>query len=109
MGYRTELFDEVEYRSGDLRLRAHRHRSRLGGGDDRDLVLLGVESDVGARDVVDHDRVEPLALELPARALDGALAVLGGEPDQDLLGAPLSGDLGKDVLGRLELEGEAGP
>ena len=49
--------------------------------DDRDLVLIGVEADVGARDVVHDDRVERLALELRPRALDALRAVLGREAD----------------------------
>ena len=53
----------------------------------------------GARDVVEDDRVEPLALELLARPLDRLGAVLGGEPDQRLVGAALGGDAGEDVLG----------
>jgi hypothetical protein len=35
-----------------------------GGGEDRDLVVGGVEADVAARDVVDDDRVQALAREL---------------------------------------------
>src|SRR5947199_131711 len=38
-----------------------------GGEEDRDLVLLAVEADVLARDVVDHERVHALGDELLAR------------------------------------------
>ena len=51
-----------------------------------------------------HDGVEALALELRPRALGRALAVLGREADERLIGAPACGDGGEHVLGRLELE-----
>ena len=62
-----------------------------------------VEADVGARDVVDDDRVEALGGELLARALDRARAVLGGEADERLA-ARRRGEAREHVRGRLELE-----
>ena len=64
-------------------LRGFRHVGSRSWRDDRDLVLLGVEADVGARDVVHDDRVEGLASELRPCPLDALRAVLGGEPDSD--------------------------
>src|SRR5215207_7645748 len=65
-------------------LGAERHTALAGRAHDRDLVVRSVEADVRARDVVDDDGVEALALELRPPALDGALAVLGREADQGL-------------------------
>src|ERR1700733_15423519 len=42
-------------------------------GQDRDLVLVGLESDARARDVVDHDCVQPLALEVAPSPPAGGL------------------------------------
>ena len=55
-------------------LRGERHLVLAVALDDRDLVALGVEADLGARYVVEDDRVEALALELPARPFDRVLA-----------------------------------
>ena len=42
---------------------------------------------LGSDDVVEHDGVEALAVQLLARVRERALAVLGGEADQALAGA----------------------
>ena len=63
----------------------------------------------GVGDVVDDDGVEALALELLAPVRDGAVAVLGGEADQHLAGAPAGGEPGQHVLGALERELHAAP
>ena len=67
---------------GDLRPCCPRHGLLSVGREDRDGVVGRVESDAGRADVVDHDRVEALALELAAAVLDRTVAVLGGEADQ---------------------------
>ena len=78
-----------------------------GHGEDRDLVVVGVEADVGARDVVYHDRVQPLPRELLARELDRPLAVLGREAD-DRLAVATAGDEAREHVPRgLELELQA--
>src|SRR6185503_21368214 len=104
---RPQAFDLVEDRRGDLRFRRPSDLALPVRQHDRDLVLLAVEADVGAGDVVHDDRVEPLAGELRPPPLRGALAVLGCEPDHRLTGSPLGGHAGHDVLGRLELHREA--
>jgi hypothetical protein len=71
------------------------------GGDDRDLVVVALEADIRARDVVDDDGVEPLVLELAAPVLEGAVAVFGGEADQKLAGAALRREAAEDVGRRL--------
>ena len=63
-------------------------RRQPSGGEDRDLVGVGVEADVRARDVVDDDRVDALLGSLRRAQLDGVLAVLGGEADERLPVAP---------------------
>src|SRR3954471_617434 len=74
-------------------------------GEDRDLVGVGVEADVRARDVVDHHGIQPLAGELVAPVCDGvAGAELGREPDQYLVGTPARRHPGEDVLGALEVQ-----
>src|SRR5512135_3002542 len=45
----------VEDRAGDLGLRRLRHRSLAAGGEEHHLVVVGVESDVGSRDVVEDE------------------------------------------------------
>src|SRR5919108_646046 len=56
--------------------------------DEHDLVLVGVEADVGARDVVVHDEVHVFALELVARTREAVGAGLGGKADQYLAVCP---------------------
>ena len=74
------------------------------GDEDHDLVVGGVESDLGPRDVVDDDRVQALALELALAVGKRTVPVLGGKPDHDLAGAASGGQRAEDVLGRLELD-----
>src|SRR5436190_6561412 len=71
-----------------------------------DLVLGRLEADPGRRDVVDHDRVQPLERELLAAVGDRAVAVLGREADQPLAGPPAPGERGQDVLRTGQLEGQ---
>src|SRR3954451_7859642 len=104
---RSQALDLVENRRGDLSLWPPSYLPLAFREDDRDLVLLAVEADVGAGDVVDDDGVEALARELRASALDGPVAVLSGEADHGLIRSPAGGDAGHDVLGGLELEREA--
>ncbi len=94
----------VEHRAGDLGLRGALDVAIGLRGDDRDLVVLALEADVGAGDVVDHDRVEPLASELVAPVRDRVLPVLGGEADDRLARAPAGGQRRQHVGGRLERE-----
>ncbi len=86
---------------------ARGHVALAGRGDDRDLVVDGVEADARGRDVVDDDRVEALARELVAAVVERARAVLGGEADERLAGAARGGQRGEHVGGRLELERQA--
>ena len=51
----------------------------------------------GGTDVVHHDGVEVLARELVAPVGDRALAVLGGEADEQLAGAAAGGERGEHV------------
>src|SRR4051794_36112435 len=67
--------NHFEDRSRHLGLRRPGNRLLAVGGDDRHLVLGGVETDVRAGDVVDDDRVQALALELLAAIGDRAVAV----------------------------------
>ena len=69
-----------------LRLGRLRHVLLAVGRDDPDLVVGGLEADAGAADVVNDDRVEFLARELVAPVRERALAVLGGEADEQLAG-----------------------
>src|SRR4051795_9359467 len=54
----------VEHLPGHGGLRRAGDVPLAGPGQDRDLVGVGVEADVRARDVVDHHRIQPLAREL---------------------------------------------
>ena len=71
-------------------------------GEDHNLILLRVKADVGAGDVVDHDRVKALALELLPAISDSSLAVLGRKSDDQLAVMTLGRKFGENVLGRLE-------
>src|SRR5207248_10526424 len=75
-------------------------------GDYRYLVFGRVEADSGPRHVVQDDSVEPLALELRAGPLRGALPVLGREAHDGLARAALGGQGGYHVGGLLELDDE---
>ena len=92
-----QLLHEVEHPDRHVLLGAAGHVQLARLAQDRDLVVVGVEADVGARDVVHHDRVERLALELRAGALDSLGAVLGGEADEDLSLAALRRGLRQHV------------
>ena len=54
------------------------------GGDDPDFVIGGLEADPGSADVINDDRIEFLTLEFPATVGERAVAVLGGEADDQL-------------------------
>src|SRR4051794_18591636 len=54
---RPERLDLVEDRRRHRRLRAALDGALALGGHDRDLVVVGVEADARARDVVHHDGV----------------------------------------------------
>ena len=106
-GRRRAALDPVEDRLGDLVLGcrsgpAARRRARRS----RDLVVVALEADLRARDVVEDDRVGALALELGARALDAVRAGLRGEADI-VWPSARRGEGGEDVLGRLEASVDA--
>ena len=61
-----------------------RHRLLAGRGDDRHLVVLGVEADLGSEMSLSTTASRPLRSSLLPGALSAALAVLGGEADQRL-------------------------
>ena len=63
---------------------ARGHVALAGRGDDRHLVVGGVEADARAADVVDDDRVDALAPQLVAAVVERAVAVLGREADEHL-------------------------
>src|SRR5919199_6333396 len=93
----------VEDRRRDPRLRRLRHLPLALRGDDRHLVLYGVEADVGSGHIVVDDEIDLLASELLPRPLE-PLPRLGREPDQDLaVPAPLA-ERPQDVDRRLELD-----
>src|SRR5918994_1320321 len=60
----AQRLDLVEDGGGDRFLGPERDVALAVRGDDSDLVVGRVEADLRARDVVDDDRIEPLALEL---------------------------------------------
>jgi hypothetical protein len=79
----------VEHGVRDLVLASPRYVSLAArDGQDRDLIVLGVKSDSGLRDVVDHHGVKPLALELLAPIGERAVAMFRREPHEQLAGAP---------------------
>src|SRR4026207_1295363 len=85
-----------------------RNHYLLVGRHDHDFVVFHVESDIRSTHVVDHDGVGPLAGQLPPGALDGALALLGGAPDQQPPVPAHGAQLLQDVRRRFELDRPAG-
>src|ERR671937_475364 len=92
----------VEDRGGHALLGRLRDLPLAVGRDDHDLVLYGVEADVGSRHVVVDDEIGSFAVALLARAPEALLALVGGEPDEDAAVSPLHAQLAEDVDGRLE-------
>ena len=66
-------------------------------GEDPDFVVGGLEADPGAADVVNDDGVQLLTREFAAPVVERALAVLGGEPDDQLAVATALGERGEHV------------
>src|SRR5215471_19468815 len=78
----------VEDRSCNLLFWCFRNRALSGCREKGHLVVGGVEADVRSRDVVEDEEIGALARELRPRALEPALARLGGEADQQLAVPP---------------------
>src|SRR4029450_3842405 len=58
-----QAFDLVEDRAGDLAFGRLRYEALPAAGHERDLVLLGVEADIRAGDLVEDDQVPGPCLE----------------------------------------------
>src|SRR5919108_6446813 len=101
----AKLDDRVEHGTRHLPLRGARDVALAARGEDGDLVGVGIEADVRARDVVDHHGIQTLAGQLVAAVSDDVTgAELSREPHQNLVGAPARRQARQDVLGALELE-----
>ena len=99
----------VEEPVGDLALGEQRQvLARAVGREDRDPVRVGPEAGARFGHVVGHEQVDALAAELVGCPLERAR--LGREAHDDRprgrARAARAADLGEDVLGRLELEGQ---
>src|SRR5437764_7095999 len=70
--------------------------------DDHDLVLYGVEADVGSPHVVVDDEIGAFAVALLPRAREPVLALVGCEAHEDAAVSPLRAELVEDVERRLE-------
>src|SRR5947209_6167309 len=81
-----------------------RHLALGTGCHEDDFVLLGIEADVFARDVVVDDEVDALALQFLARTREAGLALVGREPDQHLAVRPPVCERRQDVRRRLEAD-----
>src|SRR5438105_6210310 len=92
----------VEDGGGDALLARLGNPPLAAGRDDHDLVLYGVEADVGSRHVVEDDEVGAFARALLACALEAVLAFVGGEADDHLAVTPPRGELAQHVPRRLE-------
>src|SRR5437763_8111008 len=99
-----QLLCGIYDRRGDPVFWSLRDPPLAGRGHEHDLVLLRVEADIAAGDVVVDDQVDALALQLLARARKPLRTGLRGEADQHLaVPAPLGEGL-QNVGGGLELE-----
>src|SRR4051794_27969141 len=103
-GSAKDLLHGVEDEGRDLLLACAFVRTFPIGGDEGDGVVRRVETDVAARDVVEDDRVDVLARELLPRTFETPVALVGGEADQHLAGAPVRAERLEDVGRGLELE-----
>ncbi len=97
--------NRVQYALRHLELAALRDLERILGGDDRDGVAVGVEADARLGDVVHHDGVDVLGGKLSAGIVDDVLG-FGGEADQNLAVEAVSAELGENIGGRLQLQGQ---
>ncbi len=95
----THALHPLQDRLGDSVLRRKRHMVLAVTLEDRHLVVARIEADLGARYVVEDDRVDGLALELGPGPVDRVGTGFGGEPDDRLLGAATRGHGREDVLG----------
>src|SRR4029450_661292 len=87
--------DQVEV----LCLQLSAGRGACAGVDQAGVGVVGPEGGARALDVVEDDQVEVLGLQLAAGA-GQVVAGLGGEADQDLVGAAAAAQLGQGVGGR---------
>src|SRR4051794_10214258 len=99
---RSQLSDTLQYLPGDGTLVRQRDR----GGDtraaqQRNLVGVVLEADVGRADIVGDDEVEVLAAQLDL-GVGQDIGGFGGEADQQLPGPLARAQAGKDVRRRLE-------
>src|SRR5438874_6586856 len=78
-----EPFHLVEDGGRDLLLRRLRDRALAVRAQQGDLVVGGVEADVGACDVVEDEQVGALVTQLRAGTLEAGLAAVRGEADED--------------------------
>src|SRR5260370_3812660 len=99
----------VENRGGDLLLRRFRDHSLSTCAEQRHFVVGRVEADVGAAHVVEDEQIGLLPRELLACALEPALALVGGESDQNLTGSAPLAERGENVGRRLDLNRPAPP
>src|ERR1700754_2293918 len=82
--FRPQADDFVQDRLGNGVLGVDRHLGLAPGGNQGDRVAIALETDLGIGDVVEHDQVGPLALELATGALGRLPPVLGREADDRL-------------------------
>src|SRR5919201_5273113 len=99
-----QLLRPIYDRRGDSVFRRLRESLFSARGDEHDLVLVGVEADVCALDVVVDDEVDMLPLQLRACAREVVGARFGGEADDRLVVRAPLGERLKDVGSRLELQ-----
>src|SRR5919197_1633588 len=99
-----QLLRPIYDRRGDSVFRRLRDSLFSARGDEHDLVLVGVEADVRARDVVVDDEVDMLPLELRARAREAVGSRFGGEADEHLAVRPSLAERLQDVGCGLELQ-----
>src|SRR4051794_698525 len=95
----------VEDGRRDLVLRRLLDEPLPGRGDERHLVVAGIEADVVAPHIVEDEEVGVLVGELLPRAPQSAVALVCREADEQLPGHPASAELGEHVGRRLELDG----
>src|SRR3954467_5883118 len=99
---RSQLSDTFQYLSGDRTLVRQRDGGcGTGAAQQRDLVGVMLETDVGRADVVGDDEVEVLAPQLRL-GVGHDIGGFGGEADQQLPRALARTEPGEDVGRRFE-------
>lgn len=101
----AELLDLIEDADGEDLLGGFGEFDGALRGEEGGCVVVGLETQARARDIVGNDCVRSFFLELGAGVVEKIFG-LGGEGDDESSGEAVPHDVADDVLRRLKGEGE---